>query len=76
MTCRGRTLWSPSRDTRDLAGIFPMALMPGPLPVGYRNPSAIEVLSRQDGSRLASILACGDTDDVSFDRDRSRVYVV
>jgi hypothetical protein len=43
--------------------------------VGFRNPPQLSVFSVRDGSAIASVGACGDTDDLFFDARRQRVYL-
>src|SRR5262249_2945797 len=55
---------------------FPMALdeSSGRVFVGFRNPPQLSVFSVRDGSAIAAVGACGDTDDLFFDAKRQRVY--
>jgi len=43
--------------------------------VGFRNPPQLSVFSLRDGSAIAAVGACGDTDDLFFDAKRQRVYL-
>jgi hypothetical protein len=43
--------------------------------VAFRNPPQLSVLSVRDGSAIAAVGACGDTDDLFFDAKRQRVYL-
>lgn len=56
---------------------FPMALdeSSGRVFVGFRNPPQLGVFSVRDGSAIAAVGACGDTDDLFFDAKRQRVYL-
>ena len=56
---------------------FPMALdeSSGRLFVAFRNPPQLSVFSLRDGSTIAAVGACGDTDDLFFDAKRQRVYL-
>jgi hypothetical protein len=56
---------------------FPMALdeSSGRLFVGFRNPAQLRVFSMRDGSPVATVDSCGDTDDLFFDAKRQRVYL-
>ena len=56
---------------------FPMALdeSSGRVFVGFRNPPQLGVFSVRDGSAIAAVGACGDTDDLFFDANRQRVYL-
>ena len=56
---------------------FPMALdeSSGRVFVGFRNPPQLSVFSVRDGSAIAAVGACGDTDDLFFDAKRQRVYL-
>ena len=54
---------------------FPMALdeSSGRVFVASRNPPQLSVLSARDGSVIAAVGACGDTDDLFFDAKRQRI---
>jgi YVTN family beta-propeller protein len=56
---------------------FPMALdeKSGRVFVASRNPAQVNVFSMRDGSTIATIDACGDSDDLFFDAKRERVYL-
>lgn len=56
---------------------FPMALNEESqhVIVAFRNPPTLEVFSARDGSSIASVDSCGDSDDVFFDARRHRVYM-
>jgi hypothetical protein len=56
---------------------FPMALdeSSGRVFVAFRNPPQLSVFSVRDGSAIAAVGACGDTDDLFFDAKRQRVYL-
>ena len=56
---------------------FPMALdeNSGRVFVAFRNPPQLSVFSARDGSAIAAVGACGDTDDLFFDAKRQRVYL-
>jgi hypothetical protein len=56
---------------------FPMVLdeSSGRIFVGFRNPPQLSVFSVRDGSAIATVGACGDTDDLFFDAKRQRVYL-
>jgi hypothetical protein len=56
---------------------FPMALdeSSGRVFVASRNPPQLSVFSVRDGSAIAAVGACGDTDDLFFDAKRQRVYL-
>lgn len=58
-------------------GNFPMALDPpmGRVLIVTRSPPKLDVLAEQDGSVVASIDACADSDDLFVDTKRGRVYV-
>ena len=60
-----------------LAHNFPMALdeSSGRVFVAFRNPPQLSVFSARDGSAIAAVGACGDTDDLFFDAKRQRVYI-
>lgn len=44
--------------------------------VGARSPAAMLVFDTRSGEALARLPICGDTDDLFFDAERKRVYVV
>jgi len=56
---------------------FPMALdeSSARVFVASRNPPQLSVFSTRDGSPIAAVGACGDTDDLFFDAKRQRVYL-
>lgn len=69
-----RTSW-PTGNKR---GNFAMALDEGNQHaiVVFRNPPTLVVFAMKDGGVVAERETCGDSDDVFFDANRSRVYVV
>lgn len=56
---------------------FPMALDEAHhrLFVGTRNPAKLVVLDTETGKEITALNISGDTDDLFFDRDASRIYV-
>jgi DNA-binding beta-propeller fold protein YncE len=44
--------------------------------VGVRAPARLVVLDTQSGERLAEVPCVGDTDDLFYDSERDRVYVI
>jgi DNA-binding beta-propeller fold protein YncE len=56
---------------------FPMALhdKAGHVIVAFRNPARLAAFSMRDGAPVANVDLCGDSDDVSVDAKRERVYV-
>lgn len=56
---------------------FPLALTPGDkdAAVVFRAPARLVLFDRETGKEAASQSTCGDSDDVFFDRPRSRIYV-
>lgn len=56
---------------------FPMALDEAHhrLFIGCRRPSRLLVLDTANGSLVASLACCGDTDDIFYDAARSRIYL-
>jgi DNA-binding beta-propeller fold protein YncE len=67
--------------TWDVAGVganFPMALDEEGkrLFVGARSPALMLVYDTSSGRITAKLPICGDTDDLFYDRERRRVYVV
>src|SRR4051794_37765671 len=60
----------------DNESFFPMALdeQSGRILVAFRNPARLGVFSMQDGSNIATVDACGDSDDLFVDAKRHRIY--
>src|SRR5262245_9840305 len=56
---------------------FPMALdeSSGRVLIASRNPAQVTAISVKDGTPIATIETCGDTDDLFMDAKRQRVYV-
>lgn len=73
VTGQTRTSW----HVLDLAGHYPMALDDASrqVIVVFRDPARLIVFSMLNGTRVADLPTCGDSDDVSFDAKRQRVYV-
>jgi hypothetical protein len=44
--------------------------------VGVRAPARLLVLDTQSGQRMADVSCVGDTDDLFYDPERDRVYVI
>jgi hypothetical protein len=61
-----------------LAKNYPMALDEAHhrLFVGTRQPARLLVLDARSGARLADSPCVGDTDDLFYDAERERVYVI
>jgi YVTN family beta-propeller protein len=57
---------------------YPMSLDEGHhrLFVGVRAPATLLVFDTQSGKQLASVPCVGDTDDLFYDSERDRVYVI
>jgi DNA-binding beta-propeller fold protein YncE len=57
---------------------FPLALDPAShtIAIAYRWPSRLVLMDGQTGGVLQDLKSCGDADDVAFDAQRNRVYVV
>ena len=57
---------------------FPLALDPaaGVVAVAYRFPARLVVWTAASGRVRQSLSACGDADDLFFDRPRARIYVI
>ena len=57
---------------------FPLAIDPGAATVAavYRLPATLAIYDLASGVRRQTLGACGDADDVFFDRQRKRIYVV
>jgi DNA-binding beta-propeller fold protein YncE len=63
--------------TGELKSNFPMVLDDsGHVLAVFRRPAEIGVFDAQSGKLLSSIDTCGDSDDVFFDPERARLYVV
>ena len=62
---------------KSAAANFPMALDEANrrLFVGCRQPAALTVLDSDSGKEIAGVAIDGDTDDVFYDRKRSRIYI-
>ncbi len=61
--------------TGGATGNFPMALDDaGRVLVMFRNPPKLGVFNMRDGSAVAAVDACGDSDDVFVDTKRRRIY--
>jgi hypothetical protein len=60
----------------DNESFFPMALdeQSGRILVAFRNPARLGVFSMQDGSNIATVDACSDSDDLFVDAKRHRIY--
>lgn len=69
---------SETWDLADMRGNFPMALDEGVsrLFVATRQPAAVLVYDASKGTRIARISGCGDADDMFFDADARRLYVI
>lgn len=62
----------------DLQSNFPMAL-DGPgrmLAIAFRGPPRLALLDAESGAVIANVESCGDADDVFFNEDRRRLFVV
>lgn len=59
-------------------GNFPMALDEAThrLFVGCRSPASVAVIDTATGQRLSSVPTVGDTDDLFYDSERARLYVI
>jgi len=57
---------------------FPLALDPaaGVVAVGYRFPARLVVWTAASGQVRQSLSACGDADDLFFDKPRARIYMI
>lgn len=66
-------VWRPSA-----AANFPMALDEDDhrLFVGFRSPARLLVLNTADGTTVAQMQTVGDTDDLFYDSENQRVYVI
>jgi hypothetical protein len=64
--------------TGELSANFPLALDESHQKVlaVFRHPAVLGVFQAQDGSRVATVHTCNDSDDVFVDVKRSRVYVI
>jgi DNA-binding beta-propeller fold protein YncE len=62
----------------DNESFFPMALDEPSrrVLIAFRNPARLGVFSMEDGSNIANVDACGDSDDVFVDAKRRRAYVI
>lgn len=73
VTGQARANW----QVRDLAGHYPMALDEASRQaiVVFRDPARLVIFAMLDGTRIADLPTCGDSDDVFFDAKRQRIYV-
>lgn len=57
---------------------FPLALDPaaGVVAVAYRFPARLVIRTAASGQVRQSLSACGDADDLFFDRPRARIYMI
>ncbi|MCA1562688.1 MAG: hypothetical protein LC804_21290 [Acidobacteria bacterium] len=57
---------------------YPMALDEGSrrLFIGCRRPASIAVFETEDGKALGAVPTVGDTDDLFYDAERKRLYVI
>jgi DNA-binding beta-propeller fold protein YncE len=64
--------------TSDAASCFPMALDEGHhrLFSGCRTPARLLVFDTESGKTIASPEIVGDTDDLFYDADRGRIYII
>ncbi len=63
--------------TGELRSNFPLALdASGHVLSVFRQPAKVGLFNVQDGHLLGSFDTCGDSDDVSVDAKRSRLYVI
>jgi DNA-binding beta-propeller fold protein YncE len=74
---RTKSAVSASWATDDAQSNFPMALdeADGRLFTVCRNPVALLVMDTQSGSIVARLPTVGDSDDISYDQRRRRIYV-
>jgi hypothetical protein len=73
-----RTMAADARSAPGCGGNYPMALDEGTsrLFVGCRRPAQLAVVDVHTGKPVASVDIVGDTDDLFYDADRRRVYVI
>ena len=64
--------------TQGCRGNYPMALdeASGRLFIGCRRPARLAMVDNRSGAFVASVETVGDTDDLFYDDDRRRVYVI
>ena len=74
LTGQQRASW----PTRNASGNYPMALddTARHVIVAFRDPARLAVFAMANGAIIAERDTCGDSDDVFFDPNRKRVYVV
>lgn len=65
-------------DLMDAIGNYPMALdeAANRVFVGTRQPAAMLVYDAAKGTRIAKLTACSDADDLFFDGDGKRLYLI
>jgi ABC-type nitrate/sulfonate/bicarbonate transport system substrate-binding protein len=73
-----RASWSVQTKWPSCGGNYPMALdEPGHrLLVGCRRPASLAIVDTESGKIIATTATVGDTDDLFYDADRKRVYVI
>jgi DNA-binding beta-propeller fold protein YncE len=73
-----KTMSVQGRWPAGCGGNYPMALdeSTSRLFVGCRRPARLEAIDSRSGSVMTSAEAVGDTDDLFYDVDRKRVYVI
>jgi len=73
-----KTMSVQGRWSAGCGGNYPMALdeSTSRLFVGCRRPARVEAIDSRSGTVMASTEAVGDTDDLFYDVDRKRIYVI
>ena len=73
-----RSTWTQQAKWSSCGGNYPMALDESGhrLFVGCRRPASIADIDNQTGKIISTTAAVGDTDDLFYDADRKRIYVI
>jgi|GEM_PF-275522 len=75
---RSKNAVSTHWDLPDVAANYPMALdqTGNRLFAACRKPPRLLVIDTQSGARLATMACVGDADDIFYDSERNRIYVI
>jgi len=73
-----RASWSVQSKWSSCSGNYPMALdeTGHRLFVGCRRPASLATVDNQSGRIIGTFSTVGDTDDLFYDADRQRIYVI
>jgi DNA-binding beta-propeller fold protein YncE len=73
-----RAKWSVQARWSSCGANYPMALdeLTHRLFIGCRRPASLAMVDNQNGTIVTSLAVVGDTDDLFYDADRKRIYVI